>query len=144
LGLSKKADRVLCARQVMPVLAAANSAAERVGLNEAWVLRNLKRNALVSMRNGDRAAANRSIELIGKHLGIFIESSIWCRSSKAPRVIGRVVLQHLQLAANRKQRRGPDEPSRSNLDNRLEESPRRITYQNELSSRPIACSLHTS
>jgi hypothetical protein len=25
------------------------------------------------MRNGDRAAANRSIELIGKHLGMFID-----------------------------------------------------------------------
>jgi hypothetical protein len=49
------------------------SAAERVGLDEAWVLRNLKRNAVMAMRAGDRAAAARSIELIGKHLGMFID-----------------------------------------------------------------------
>ena len=45
------------------------NAAERVGVDGAWVLRNLKRNAVLA---GDRAAAVRSIELIGKHLGMFI------------------------------------------------------------------------
>jgi len=49
------------------------SAAERVGVDEAWVLRNLRMNAVMAMRVGDRAAAARSIELIGKHLGMFIE-----------------------------------------------------------------------
>jgi hypothetical protein len=36
-------------------------------------MRNLRRNAIMAMRAGDRAAAARSIELIGKHLGMFIE-----------------------------------------------------------------------
>jgi hypothetical protein len=54
----------------MPVRALA---AERVGVDQFWVLRNLRRNAIMSMRHGARAAANRSIELIGKHLGMFIE-----------------------------------------------------------------------
>jgi hypothetical protein len=49
------------------------SAAERVGVDEEWVLRKLRMNAVMAMRAGDRAAANRSIELIGKHLGMFIE-----------------------------------------------------------------------
>ena len=37
------------------------------------MLRNLRRNAVMAMRVGDRAAAARSLELIGKHLGMFIE-----------------------------------------------------------------------
>src|SRR5215469_2792550 len=49
------------------------SAAERVGVDQFWVLRSLKRNAVMAMRVGDRAAAARSLELIGKHLGMFIE-----------------------------------------------------------------------
>jgi hypothetical protein len=49
------------------------SAAERVGLDEAWVLRNLKRNAVMAARAGDRAASNRAAELIGKHIGMFID-----------------------------------------------------------------------
>jgi hypothetical protein len=49
------------------------SAAERVGLDEAFVLRNLKRNAIMEMRSGDRAAANRALEIIAKHLGMLIE-----------------------------------------------------------------------
>jgi hypothetical protein len=49
------------------------SATERVGVDEEWVLRKLRTNAVMAMRAGDRAAAARSIELIGKHLGMFIE-----------------------------------------------------------------------
>jgi hypothetical protein len=49
------------------------NAAERVGLDEEWVLRKLRTNAVMAMRAGDRAAAARSIELIGKHLGMFID-----------------------------------------------------------------------
>jgi hypothetical protein len=44
-----------------------------LGLDEAFVLRNLKRNAIMSMRTGDRAAANRALEIIAKHLGMLIE-----------------------------------------------------------------------
>jgi hypothetical protein len=55
------------------VLATVVSLAERVGVDEEWVLRNLRRNAVMAMRVGDRAAAARSLELIGKHLGMFID-----------------------------------------------------------------------
>jgi hypothetical protein len=49
------------------------SAAERVDVDEKWGLRKLRTNAVMAMRAGVRAAATRSIELIGKHLGMFIE-----------------------------------------------------------------------
>jgi hypothetical protein len=49
------------------------SAAARVGVDEAWILRNLKRNAILSARAGDRSAAARSLELLGRHLGLFLE-----------------------------------------------------------------------
>jgi len=49
------------------------NAAERAGVDQFWVLRNLRRNAVMAMRVGDRAAAARSLELIGKHLGMFID-----------------------------------------------------------------------
>jgi hypothetical protein len=49
------------------------SAAERVGIDQEWVLRNLKLNALMSMRAGDRSAAARSLELLGRHVGLFID-----------------------------------------------------------------------
>jgi hypothetical protein len=38
-----------------------------------WILRTLKRNVVMSMRHGDRAAANRALELLGKHLGLFVD-----------------------------------------------------------------------
>jgi hypothetical protein len=47
------------------------NAAERVGVDEEWVLRNLRLNALMAMRHGDRSAAARSLELIGRHLSMF-------------------------------------------------------------------------
>jgi phage terminase small subunit len=68
----KRIDEVLDQKQRAADKAVAN-AAERVGVDEAWVLRNLRRNAVMAMRAGDRAAAAKSIELIGKHLGMFIE-----------------------------------------------------------------------
>jgi hypothetical protein len=49
------------------------SAAERLGLNEAWVLRNLRLNAVMAMRAGDRSAANRALEILAKHLGMLVE-----------------------------------------------------------------------
>jgi hypothetical protein len=70
--IRRRVDEILEQKQRAADKALA-SAAERVGLDEAWVLRNLKRNAVIAMRRGDLAAANRSIELIGKHLGMFIE-----------------------------------------------------------------------
>ena len=49
------------------------NAAERVGVDEEWVLRKLRTNAVMAMRAGDRAAAARSLELIGRHLSMFID-----------------------------------------------------------------------
>jgi hypothetical protein len=37
------------------------------------VLRSLRRNATLAARAGDRAASNRAVELIGKHLGMFVD-----------------------------------------------------------------------
>jgi phage terminase small subunit len=46
-------------------------AAEKAGLNHLWVLRSLRRNAVMAARRGDTAASNRAIELIGRHLAMF-------------------------------------------------------------------------
>ncbi len=44
-----------------------------VALDHFWVLRSLRRNATLAARAGDRAASNRAVELIGKHLGMFVD-----------------------------------------------------------------------
>jgi hypothetical protein len=38
-----------------------------------WVLRGLRRNAVLAARRGDTAASNRAMELIGKHIGMFVD-----------------------------------------------------------------------
>lgn len=37
------------------------------------MLRNLRTNAVMAMRSGDRAAANKAIELVGRFLGMFFD-----------------------------------------------------------------------
>jgi hypothetical protein len=49
------------------------TAAERAGVDQYWVLRQLRINATMAMRRNDRAAAARSLELVGKHLGLFVD-----------------------------------------------------------------------
>ncbi len=49
------------------------SAAERAGLDSYWVMRRLRTNAVLAARRGDTAASNRATELIGKHLGMFVD-----------------------------------------------------------------------
>jgi hypothetical protein len=52
---------------------AVTNAAERAGVDQFWVMRGLRRNATLAARRGDTAASNRATELIGKHLGMFID-----------------------------------------------------------------------
>jgi hypothetical protein len=52
------------------------SAAERAGLDHFWVLRSLRRNPTLAARAGDRAASNRAVELIGKHLNMFVDQKV--------------------------------------------------------------------
>jgi hypothetical protein len=70
LGSFSRIDEILATR-TKAIDKATVSAAERAGVDAFWVLRNLRRNALLAMRAGDRAAAARSI---GKHLGLFIDN----------------------------------------------------------------------
>ena len=49
------------------------SAAEKAGVDAFWVMRTLRRNSVMAARRGDTAASNRAAELIGKHIGMFIE-----------------------------------------------------------------------
>jgi hypothetical protein len=49
------------------------TAAEKAGVSTFWVIRQLRTNATMAMRRGDRSAANRAIELIGRHLNMFID-----------------------------------------------------------------------
>ncbi len=41
-----------------------------------WVMRSLRTNAVLAARRGDRAPANPAIELIGRHLGMFIDRKV--------------------------------------------------------------------
>jgi hypothetical protein len=67
------------ARRVAEILAtrtkavdkALMSAAERVGVNQEFVLRKLRRIATKAEREGDWAGANKALELLGRHLGTF-------------------------------------------------------------------------
>jgi phage terminase small subunit len=70
--IRKRINEILDQKQRAADKAVAN-AAERVGLDEEWVLRNLRMNAVMAMRAGDRSAANRALEIIAKHLGMLIE-----------------------------------------------------------------------
>ena len=40
------------------------------------MLRSLRRNATLAARAGDRAASNRAVELIGKHLNMFVDQKV--------------------------------------------------------------------
>ncbi len=48
-------------------------AAEKAGVDSYWVIRRLRTNSVLAARRGDTAASNRATELIGKHLGMFID-----------------------------------------------------------------------
>src|SRR5215469_14491 len=49
------------------------AAAEQAGLSHLWVLRSLRRNCVLAARRGDMAASTRAAELIGKHIGMFVD-----------------------------------------------------------------------
>lgn len=63
----------LQAQKTAAVELAQLTAAEKARVDTFFVLRNLRRNALMAMRAGDRAAAARSLELIGRHLSMFTD-----------------------------------------------------------------------
>ena len=76
LRLNERVDRrirELGSQRAGAVQIAALSAAEKAGVDQFWVMRNLRTNAVMAMRRNDRAAATRCIELIGKHLGMFVD-----------------------------------------------------------------------
>jgi hypothetical protein len=63
----------LLAQKTAAVSLAQLTAAEKAGVDQYWVMRTLRRNAVMAERHGDRAAANRAVELIGKHLNMFVD-----------------------------------------------------------------------
>jgi hypothetical protein len=73
--IGRRIDEILATRTKAIDKAVAN-AAERVGVDEEWVLRKLRTNAVMAMRAGDRAAANRALELLGRHLGLFVDKKL--------------------------------------------------------------------
>ena len=42
-------------------------------IDEAWVIQNLKNNAIRCIGLDDLSSVNRSLELIGKHIGMFVD-----------------------------------------------------------------------
>ena len=78
-GYSRRSAKFAASHMLRdPKVAAALAAKEakltaRVELSIGWVLERLKRNAEESLDAEERMAANRALELIGKHLGMFVE-----------------------------------------------------------------------
>jgi hypothetical protein len=70
--VTARIDELLAARTA-EAQRQALTAAEKAGLDHLWVLRTLRRNSVMAARRGDQAASNRATELIGKHLGMFID-----------------------------------------------------------------------
>jgi hypothetical protein len=70
--IAARIDELVAARSAA-VEVAALSAAEKAGVDAYWVMRTLRRNAVMAARAGDRAASNRAAELIGKHIGMFVD-----------------------------------------------------------------------
>jgi hypothetical protein len=48
--------------------------------DQAWVMNNLVANAEASIAAGDRASANRALELVGKQLGMFVDRKLELKS----------------------------------------------------------------
>lgn len=71
-GVAARIAELTTARSEMAAREAL-TAAERAGLDHYWVMRRLRTNAVLSARRGDTAASNRATELIGKHLGMFVD-----------------------------------------------------------------------
>jgi hypothetical protein len=70
--ISRRVDEILATR-TKAIDKTLVDAAEKAGVSIYWVIRQLRTNATMAMRHGDRSAANRAIELIGRHLNMFIE-----------------------------------------------------------------------
>ena len=71
-GVAARIAELTTARSEMAAREAL-TAAERAGLDHFWVMRRLRTNAVLAARRGDTAASNRAAELIGKHMGMFID-----------------------------------------------------------------------
>lgn len=63
----------LTAQKTAAIEIATLTAAEKAGIDAFWVMRTLRRNCVMAARRGDTAASNRAAELIGKHIGLFVE-----------------------------------------------------------------------
>jgi hypothetical protein len=70
--ISRRVDEIIASRTEAFDQTTA-TAAEKAGVSTYWVIRQLRTNATMAMRQGDRSAANRAIELVGRHLNMFIE-----------------------------------------------------------------------
>ena len=49
---------------------------QRVGIDQNWVLKRLKKTYRSAKEDGQYSAANRSLELVGKHIGMFSDRVI--------------------------------------------------------------------
>jgi hypothetical protein len=131
--ISRRVDEILATR-TKAIDKALMSAAERVGLDEEWVLRNLRVNAVMAMRAGDRAAAARSLELIGRHLSMFIDRKSVEISyvddadeylAKIMELVGQPVLEHeapqLEHAANDGRKCGSEQQTEPDISDIIDE-----------------------
>ena len=78
-GYSARTAHVIGGENIRkPAIASALAAArqklsERTELTQDWVVDRLRENAAAAAANEDFGPANRAVELIGKHLGMFVE-----------------------------------------------------------------------
>jgi phage terminase small subunit len=103
--IGRRIDEILDQKQRAADKAVEN-AAEKAGVDAFWVMRRLRTNSVLAARRGDTAASNRAAELIGKHIGMFIEKKQIEISyiddadeylAKILEVVGQPVIEHEPL-----------------------------------------------
>lgn len=60
--------------------------AEKAQITVEWIIEQLRENALLAKKSGDIAPSNKALELLGKHLGLFVERLDVTVTSLAERV----------------------------------------------------------
>ena len=72
------------------VLARMVDRSEATAIDAAWVLQKLRENVIGGLADKDRSAVNKSLELLGKHLGMFPTQALPGSSPATPQFVAEV------------------------------------------------------
>jgi phage terminase small subunit len=92
LAAKVAASQNLTKPNVQAALAEAIKTREQAAeVNQQWVLSKLKENAIKAMEENQRGVANRALELLGKHLGMFQDTTIINQDNRVQSITYQVV-----------------------------------------------------